>query len=70
MLSITAEHNTFFQKDITKIIYPTSDFGYFGHAWPLPSKKIMPICLCLSACKKSTSNQNQNQLSHFFLEIM
>ena len=44
MLSITAEYNTFFQKDITKIIYPTSDFGYFGHAWPLPSKKIMPIC--------------------------
>ena len=32
----------FFCLDIAKIL-PT-DFGYFGHVWPLPSKRIMPTC--------------------------
>ena len=36
------QFNTFF-KDIAKIL-PTSYFGYFGHAWPLPSEMIMPTC--------------------------
>ena len=35
-------HHYFFCLDIAKIL-PT-DFGYFGHVCPLPSKRIMPTC--------------------------
>ena len=41
---------------IAKIL-PASQFGHFGHVWPLPSKMIMPSCrnfdvYLASVCKK------------------